>query len=376
MPIVNFPDITPSPHGPIREPTDAWASKLAGRPVVDDHHNTNPDVAMPPSEWSGKVYASRGLGATSLLFQVLNRCYDHHHRVALRPEVVWFMISNTVATCVKKNPDDYAAIFTTTPGTKQKVVVSIDHFVYGRPNDWAAGISQFDAKMRELVPSNIPDLMLPDFSTADANANVALLVSFLDAASPFYDYGMSTCCGFPAIRVDGTVEDWQAMVDRVPQLAAKFPPLDAYFFHVLGVLKRIVRTLEHPDDPDMDFWRSMFKIGGGSGGPYINGWITSFIGYTEAHDGQRLRKPESLAWSVTRSFGGLTTGDLPSHVATVPFEWDYLGTKIPMLWQAGVMGCEVIDGFYTPTLGFRVLETVPDDGVLLDAQRERGLVTA
>lgn len=87
------------------------------------------------------------------------------------------------------------------------------------------------------------------------------------------------------------------------------------------MLKEIAGTVGG-DEPDPAFWTSIYKLKDESGGPYINGWITAFF----AH---RMTQPrEDLDWrSLMKDpyWGGLTTSQLPVHLSTIPFVWDYYG---------------------------------------------------
>jgi hypothetical protein len=47
----------------------------------------------------------------------------------------------------------------------------------------------------------------------------------------------------------------------------------------------------------------------------------------------------------------------PSHVSTVPFVWDYVGTRYDMTFAAGVTGVDFDDDtFLAPRLGYAVVE--------------------
>jgi hypothetical protein len=237
--------------------------------------------------------------------------------------------------------------------------VEVNHFRYGQPNDWATGIAQFEGAMRSRVPSDILDVMVPKFTTSNPNTDMTLLIAFLDAASSFYGYSMMTLCGFPSIRIEGTVEDWTSILTRIARIKELIPVLADYCDTITPIVEQIAFTVScKPEEVPTAFWKSMYKVNGGSGGPYINGWLTSFVAYVcgRKDKGMTLRSKEDLDWTVGGSFRGLHTYNFPSHISTVPFVWNYLGAEIPMSWQAGIIGCEVRDGHYTPVLGFRVVE--------------------
>jgi hypothetical protein len=285
----------------------------------------------------------------SLLIHALNTCYDLHLPFSLSPEIVWYTIISEIATCVKADPETYAHLYTTTPKEKQKIVVYINEFVYGQPNDWGQGIAQFKPELEARVPSNILQHTVKTFSTSTPEVDISLLMTFMDAASPFYSYRMVTLCGIPDIKLLGTVDDWSSIRASVMTFQAWFPALEPYLTRLTETLTKIINTY-FLGMTDISFWRNIYKIGGGSGGPYISGWITDLFAYSYDN-----KTPRLLTYR-----GHITTDNMPTHISTVPFTWEYFGTEIPMLFVTGIMGIEIDEeGFYTPKLGFGVIETPP-----------------
>lgn len=69
-----------------------------------------------------------------------------------------------------------------------------------------------------------------------------------------------------------------------------------------------------------------------------------------------VRSEDSLGWARERWFGGITSEQVPACVAAVDFTWEYYGREIPMRFATGILGVDLVDGFYTPKIGFAVLE--------------------
>jgi hypothetical protein len=66
-------------------------------------------------------------------------------------------------------------------------------------------------KLKSLIPSGSENY-LPVFSTTTPDSTEAFYAAFADAVSPFYNYSMMMC-GFPAIVIQGTAEDWTKLSD-------------------------------------------------------------------------------------------------------------------------------------------------------------------
>ena len=52
-------------------------------------------------------WAKKTMQPSSLFFQAAHACFQMHYPLALRPEVLWSLIVNEIATTVKMHPDDY-----------------------------------------------------------------------------------------------------------------------------------------------------------------------------------------------------------------------------------------------------------------------------
>jgi hypothetical protein len=337
-------------HGPhARATADFLALVLQEQPIL--HHLSHLDYTLP-------VRAGSGVLPTGLLFQAANHCYDQHLPFGLAPEVVWLTILAEVATTVKENAAHYASLYTSTPDARERIEVYVDHFVYGQPNDWTAGISQFDSMLRPRVPTVIADRSLLRFSTSTPVSNVACLIAFMDAASPFFDFQMRTRCGIPLVRLEGTAADWRSIVDGATFLAEAFGQhLGGYFAELVPVLEKLARTAEG-GPIDISFWDSMYKLANDSGGPYVSGWLTTLLAYEGGQDGKkRLRKRfDRACLPNSEHHARLTTHAMPSQVAVVPFVWKYLDTAIPMRFVTGVLGVEFDGEVYAPRVGFAVIE--------------------
>jgi hypothetical protein len=290
----------------------------------------------------------------------LHNAFDKHIPFSLSPEVIMMIISQEVAQYIKDHSSeaDIAALVTNSPDQKQNIDVRVDHFVYEKENSWLEGIIQFRDKLMETVPSTTLEYMLPKFSNGSLETEVAHLVSFMDAASNHFEYSMTTMCGIPSFKVEGTAEDWDKIIKAATNLKEILPGLNPYFTSLIPILKEI-RNTSDGGKVDDEFWSSIYKLNGVSGGPYSNGWFNNFyayIHYTEWTTGKysvKLKTPEECKHGMY--FSSKLT-NFPSNLSVVPFTWKYFTQKIPMLFVAGITSVELNDGFLTPKLGVAVVE--------------------
>lgn len=298
---------------------------------------------------NGAAYA---VATVSLAVQSIHQAFAAHVPFSLRPDTAWYFIVHEVAEYVRQNPTTCASLFTDTPESKQTIQVRDDSLRYNQPSDWQRSINLVRDPLTAKVSDRTMQLFLPRFSTSTPEDETALLVALMDAASPYYNFKWQTMCGIPQIRLEGTSSDWRDLYSRTVALAREFRGLNGYFAGLLPILQTIAET-SNGTKPNEDFWRSIYKFGGGSGGPFVSGWITAFFAYVQTNNGPVLK--EQFDWQKVR-YGGYQTNEFPSHMSKVPFVWDYMGKKINMAFAAGVTGVDYDGTFLSPRLGFAVVE--------------------
>ena len=111
-------------------------------------------------------------------------------------------------------------------------------------------------------------------------------IVLMGAMQKFFSYYGVTLCGIPEITLLGTTEDWKSVRDRASALAEY--DLEWWTRELLPILDQFIAASE--GRVDADFWKSIYKVQGGSGGPYISGWIVDLFPYlTKGHDGTQWR---------------------------------------------------------------------------------------
>mmetsp|Transcript_243 Transcript_243/g.211 ORF Transcript_243/g.211 Transcript_243/m.211 type:complete len:144 (-) Transcript_243:158-589(-) len=97
---------------------------------------------------------------------------------------------------------------------------------------------------------------------------------------------------------------------------------------------------------DKEFWNSILKISGGSGGPYLSGWIVALFPYFGNGYGNQdagLMKNSYLkdlkGEIKPNSFAGceMTTAMLPVSVSSCPVLWKYYNKEIDLTLFSGFL---------------------------------------
>lgn len=298
---------------------------------------------------------------SSLFFDTVHFCYANHHALALSPEVLAYLINYAVAIEVKQDPETYRDLFTTSPD-KIKIVVEDDTLVLGGCSDWTPGVLQFERALKRQVLSDLVNTMLPAFSTETLASRVASLICVLDAASPYYDFGMRTMCGIPRIVMLGEAKDWTKLVTMVSVLEQEFPALKTFWDVLLPTVERLVLEFNaeaEGREHDRDFWGQIYKHWGGSGTNAFDGWIANFVAWIAEPDQSKMNGDTYLAPSLyIRKTPGqqIEHGTTGSNVSRVPFDWHYYDKHIPMLFAGGVLDVHVTEDLaLQPRLSYAIL---------------------
>ena len=292
----------------------------------------------------------------SLFFDTVHFCYANHYALALSPEVLAYLINFAVAIEVKQSPEIYRDLLTTSPD-KIKIVVEDDTLVLGGDSDWTPGVMQFEEALRGLIPGDLVDVMLPAFTTETLSSRVASLICVMDAASPYYNFGMRTMCGIPRIVLLGEAEDWLKLQGMAKSLAGKFPALNDYWEVLLPTVGKLAEEFVATEH-DRDFWGQIYKHWGGSGTNAFGGWIANFVAWVARPDHSKPCAAGEVPTGYVRKARGreVEHGTTGSHISRVPFEWDYHNKLLPMTFAGGVLDVHVTpDLALQPRLSYAVL---------------------
>lgn len=268
-----------------------------------------------------------------------------HRPMAISPDMVWLLLTQQCADEVQANPEKYRQLFTVHEKGKRTLSVSRDEFKLGKPgNDWPSVFAELQSQILNNVPTSPVADFTHAFSTSTSTEISARQVVLLSAASPFFDYHVSTMCGIPRIELEGTPDDWRWIREKVTTLQ-KFN-MDRRTKALLPVLDEFVSASEGKANPA--FWKSFYKLSSQSGGSYVSGWINLFFVTEESKMLDVVLDP-SFTWTAAptvKSDLGALNLPLALHSKSyksrgamdVDFTWNYFGKTKLMRMRAGFMG--------------------------------------
>jgi hypothetical protein len=236
------------------------------------------NTKLPPSKkWdSEKIWS---LGYHKVLLGYLDSFIDHCP-IKVSPNVIWQLILNAFSRHVDNNSEKLRNKFVNFEGIKDLNVVKVgtlkDIYKYEKEI-----IEELVQKISQNVGSQLVDALTPNFSTTTNESLIAGKVSLMSAFKRYFRYhGSMLVCGIPYILLEGTLEDWEKILEKL-----KF--LSKYEFSNKKMEKDIEEIIKTKKGKiNLDFWRKIimetkkedgdWKGCGSEGEDKITGWICDF----------------------------------------------------------------------------------------------------
>jgi hypothetical protein len=281
----------------------------------------------------------------------INHAYSNHYTLTLSPDDIWITLVQGFSAHVNQNAEKLRNKFVKHEG-KEIIRVERDYFIKGSPNnDWQGVFTEFSDKISEYIGKQ-RDLIISDFSTTTVLEKAVSQVCLMDCMKQYFDYRVRTLCGIPEITLLGETSDWESIKTRFQNFCEY--DLQWWVDAAMPILDQFIEASK--GNIDTNFWSSIYKKDGGSGGPYISGWISVLFPYLVDYKGNYFIN-NKLDWQNRRGFGGLTINNFPNSCSSVPFIWEYYGEEIKMQFVAGFIGISQDDNcIIKPVMGWMIRE--------------------
>jgi hypothetical protein len=266
------------------------------------------------------------------LIGTLHTAFCKHYPVSLSPDTIWLTITQGLAQHINLNAEELRHHFVTHSG-KATIKVRRDDFIKGSPeNPWQEVFGEFSEQIRQYIGQS-HDLIVANFSTTGAIERAASEIVLLDAMQAYFDYEFQTLCGIPEITLEGTVEDWQSIVQKFESFA-KFG-LDWWVEPLRPILYEFVAAAS--GNVNKEFWDSIYKYEGAKGSgfsPHVTGWVAKFFPYIGDSGSTRVKKRNPSLNSEEIKQLSL----FPTMPSKAPFKWLYYDRTYNMEFVAGLLG--------------------------------------
>ncbi|AFM04540.1 hypothetical protein Fleli_2160 [Bernardetia litoralis DSM 6794] len=285
----------------------------------------------------GKEFVSFG---THSFLKGMQVAYAEHRPFVLSPDMIWLLICQGFSKHVEVNAEKLRHLFVDFEGKKELIIINDELLNPDKTilkAEWEKSIDEMNGEVAKHVGEDLINNLTADFSTTSLTEKIVSQITVLNAFQPYFKYTFVTfICGIPQITLEGTIEDWQKVIDKSKKLAVY--ELDWWISELIPILEEIKETAKG-GVINTEFWMNMFKQHTLEeyGSPTIlDGWIVRFFPYYQNGYKKDLFRM------------GLSEIDyLPPQIVNVPFIHRIIGN--PTLQQElgiGTRKLEFLAGFF------------------------------
>jgi len=304
------------------------AGKANAKKILENMLQTKVEAC---SDYQNDIVGTPGYHA---FFNAAHRSFADHRPLILSPDMFWLLMAQGFAQHVNLHAEEMRDMFVEHEGQKT-LHVRRDDFAKGSlENPWDEVFGEFSTQIKEHIGDENHGNIVVSFSTTGKVEQAANEVVLMESMKPYFKYMVHTMCGIPQVTLEGEAADWEKLRDKTEAMGKAYG-LEWWTDHVHPIFDRIAQNAAGADDPHL--WENFYKLGGGSGGPFINGWITQLVPYLKNYKDDEISVQNSYL-GESKGWGGLTDEALPLGLCQTPFTWDYLGKDFDMEFVAGFVG--------------------------------------
>ncbi|CAG8543268.1 8731_t:CDS:2 [Funneliformis caledonium] len=214
---------------------------------------------------------SHGMAAAIL------HAYNHHQHLRLSPDDIWLTIAQGVSHHINYNAEKFRHYFVNHEGQEEIIIDADDILFFNNSNlegDWPEAVNRLVVKTDEAVEKiDIKSLLECNFSTTTINSLTASRIVLLDMVKAYFTYKVIFMCGIPKVTLEGTLEDWEKVQEKVIQLRQLNLELDFWLDRLEPVICKFIET--YKGEIDEEFWSKIVSQQSFGSGPSndISGWV-------------------------------------------------------------------------------------------------------
>ena len=299
-------------------------------------------------------------------YQCVVYAYACHKSLALSPDMIWLLISQGFARYVKAHAEELRPKLVDHTG-KMDLVVQFKT----KKDDWPKLIEGFASQIDQHTKGEIAKTITANFTTTGPVERVASQITLMESAKKYFNYiAMRLSCGIPSITIQGTPNDWEAVLSKTKKLEEY--GLGEWTKSLEPILQEFIRASE--GRPNQQFWKCMVKQqpteklkGGGCSmdkPTELDGW---FLKLFPDENGEILSSTPH-------------TKNMASEMVVVGFKYrivDHLTNAVlgekPMELRAGFIGAEEDSktNTLTPKIGWLVNNALSEEEIK-EKQEKKG----
>ena len=323
----------PAPKTTIPAYDDQWvAKKIVGTAGIPDELQR---VVKTSFEGQRMSYMGK-----DNFFKCFVQAYADHRPLVLSPDVVWLIISQGFSRYVNAHTEEMRDLLVFHEG-KKDLVVNSNNDVLSPSADWELLLNDFSACIAENTKGELADLVTADFTTTGITERIASQISLMDVVKEYFNYlNVAISCGIPSIKLKGSPDDWQKVLDKTRCL--KKYNLEKWARDLEEILEEFVKASK--GRANQKFWQNIVKkrrvdqlqadrgcLPNLEKTTKLDGWFLKFFPNAEGETS------DSVLWNTS----------MPEEMVRVPFKQIYIHPvtgevvkSVPMELWAGFVGVE------------------------------------
>lgn len=254
--------------------------------------------------------------------------YKNHRPITISPDIIWILITQAFSNHVSSKAEELRSMFVNFEGKTELLVQKPNLDINTMTStDWEREFfPEFVDQISQYTGQCCTDTLTPNFTTTTPISLAVGQLSIMSTMKHYFSFrGMVCGCGIPFITIEGSVEDWTKINEKLTNLSKyKF---EWFTKDVTPIVDKIIQTKQ--GKIDKKFWKDMIRIKDGTGfydPDKVDGWFTKFFPFDDEGD---------------RNHGFIEKGDdLQNEMLEVPFTLDVVYPD-----RTVRMSCNIYAGF-------------------------------
>ena len=322
------------------------------------------------------------------------KAWIDHCPILISPNIIWQLILNGIVQLINDNSEKYRHNFVLFKDKKTlKFEINIPNPII-KKKDWERFIYNISKQIKENTKKDIYDNIILNFTTNTKDLLLVQQISSMSLFKKYFEYKFigHVICGFPYIELEGEIEDWQLIFNKIQKF--KNFGIDNWIETIEKILIKIINSKK--GEIDIQFWKNLIIYREvseqnkmcGSPEPMIGftGWITNFFPYNNQGEYLYENKLDSFYKNITiyddTEAGLFMTREefnLISEINETPIKLhiDYPNDKekiedLDLIIYSGILGVsQDPDTFLVkPELGFFITENNEKDSAKFNSIEE------
>ncbi|MDU1889133.1 MAG: DUF4419 domain-containing protein [Dysgonomonas sp.] len=277
------------------------------------------------------------------------KAYKEHRPVTISPDIIWLLICQGFSQHVNNNARSLRNKFINFEG--QTTLTVTRNVESGAISDfpWETIFPEFVEQIGNYTGKELTTALAADFSTTTPSSLIASQITIMESVKAYFKYKVTMVgCGIPEVTIEGTIEDWQKILDKLDYISQY--DLEWWTSELKPIIKEIINTKSGKFDKN--FWMKMVRYH--SEGFYgsltdIDGWLLKFYPYSSSRKRMNLKTIKSI-------------GELPDEITRTPFILEIRSNEttiiksLKMEFWSGFMGLKQTPGTFNlkPEIGWAI----------------------